>query len=79
MTSKIDEKLISNIIDEINRLKNELKDLEEYKDEMSPTEYASSKENAHGQIEKNEKILGKMKSGDITTSSALEDTNKVYL
>jgi len=38
-----DEKLIKNVLDEINRLNNELKELEQYKDEFTPEEIEETK------------------------------------
>ena len=73
-----DDKLIKNVIDEINRLKNQLNDLEAYKDELSSEEISSIKNETLEQLINNSKILEKMKTGNITTKTAVEDAMLVY-
>jgi len=74
---KFDEKLIKNVIDEITRLKNQLNDLEVYKNELSEDEIASIKKETLEQLINNTKILEKMQTGDITTTTVVEEARMV--
>jgi hypothetical protein len=78
-SQSFDQKLIKNVIDEINRLKSQLDDLEVYKDELSDDEINSMKKETLDQLINNTKILEKMKTGDITTTTAVEDARLVNL
>jgi hypothetical protein len=68
-----DEKLIKNVLDEINRLKSQLEDLETYKDELPEDEINSIRKETLEQLINNTKILEKMKAGDITTKTKLDE------
>jgi hypothetical protein len=74
-----DEKLIKNVADEIERLKNQLNDLEVYKDELSAEEIDGIKKETLEQLIANTKMLEKMKSGDLTTKTELEDARLVHI
>jgi hypothetical protein len=76
-TKNFDEKLIKNVLDEINRLNSQLNDLETYKDELPQEEIDSIKKETLEQLINNTKLLEKMKTGDLTTTTALEDARKV--
>ncbi len=71
--STYDNKLIKNIIDEILRLETQLNDLEVYKNDLSEEEIDSIKKETLEQLISNTKILEKMKTGDITTKTEVED------
>ena len=64
-----DEKLLKNNIDEINRLKEQLNDLETYKDDFEPEELENMRKETLAQLEEAQKRLEKMKSGSITTKT----------
>ena len=72
-----DQKLIKNVIDEINRLKNQLQDLETYKDDFSVEEIQSIKKETFEQLINNTKILEKIQDGNLTTKTTVEDTLQV--
>ena len=72
-SGNFDEKLIKNVLDESTRLNNQLNDLETFKDELSEEEISSIKKETLEQLINNTKILEKMKAGDITTKTKLED------
>ena len=74
--ANFDEKLLKNVLDEINRLNNILVDLETYKDEFSPEEIEETKSKTLKELFDTQKILEKMKSGDLTTTTAVEEANK---
>lgn len=78
-SSSFDDKLIKNVVDEITRLKNQLNDLEVYKDELSGDEIKSIKQETLDQLINNTKILEKMKTGDITTKTAVEEARLVRI
>lgn len=69
-----DDKLVTNVKEEIERLKSQLEDLEVYKDELSPEEIDSIKKVSLEQLINNTKILEKMNKGDITTKTGVEET-----
>lgn len=71
-----DQKLIKNVLDEINRLNSQLADLETYKDELPQEEIESIKKETLEQLINNNKLLEKMKTGDLTTKTALEDAQQ---
>jgi hypothetical protein len=72
-----DKHLIKNVIEEINRLKDQLADLEKFADELSVEERESIKKETFEQLINNTKILEKMKSGDLKCSTEIEDAKKV--
>jgi hypothetical protein len=72
-----DDKLIKNVIDEINRLKAQLNDLEIYKDDLTEDEIQETKKETLEQLINNTKILEKMKTGDITTKTEVEEARMV--
>ena len=69
----MDNKLLKNIIDEINRLNSQLEDLETYKDDFTPEEIEEQKKETLKQLIETNKILEKMKSGNSTTVTAEEE------
>ena len=70
-----DEKLLKNNIDEINRLKEQLNDLETYKDDFEPEELENMRKETLAQLDEAQKRLEKMKSGSITTKTSEEEEN----
>jgi uncharacterized protein YdcH (DUF465 family) len=78
-TKNFDDKLFKNIFDEINRLNSQLNDLETYKDELPQEEIDSIKKETLEQLINNTKLLEKMKIGDLTTTTELEDARKVKI
>lgn len=72
-----DKHLIKNVIEEINRLKEQLADLEKFADELSEEEKESIKKETLEQLINNTKILEKMKSGDLKCSTEIEEAKKV--
>ena len=71
--NNVDNKLLKNIIDEINRLNYQLEDLETYKDDFTPEEIEEQKKETLKQLIETNKILEKMKSGNSTTVTAEEE------
>ena len=71
--NNVDNKLLKNIIDEINRLNSQLEDLETYKDDFTPEEIEEQKKETLKQLIETSKILEKMKSGNSTTVTAEEE------
>ena len=71
--NNVDNKLLKNIIDEINRLNSQLEDLETYKDDFTPEEIEEQKKETLKQLIETNKILEKMKSGNATTVTAEEE------
>lgn len=71
--NSVDNKLLKNIIDEINRLNSQLEDLETYKDDFTPEEIEEQKKETLKQLIETNKILEKMKSGNSTTVTAEEE------
>ena len=74
--SKVDDKLITNIIDETKRLESQLKDLEEYKTDYEAEEYEQIKSETLSQLVENAKLLSKFTSGDLKTTSVGEEARK---
>lgn len=72
-----DKHLIKNVIEEINRLKEQLADLDKFADELSEEERESIKKETLEQLINNTKILEKMKSGDLKCSTEIEEAKKV--
>lgn len=72
-TTNYDDKLIQNVIDEINRLNSQLADLEQFKDELPHEEITSIKNETLEQLINNTKLLEKMKSGTLTTKTSLDE------
>ena len=68
-----DQKLIQNGIDEINRLNNQLKDLETYKDDFTPEEIEQMKKETLDQLIETKNRLDKLKSGEMTTMTKLDE------
>ncbi len=80
MNSKVyDNKLIKNIVDDINRLNTQLNDLEIYKNDLSEEEIISIKKETLEQLINNTKILENIKAGDLTTNSEAEEVKIVLL
>ena len=71
-----DEKLLQNVLDEINRLNNELKDLETYKDEFTPEEIEETKKKTLEQLSETQKMLEKMKKGNMSLMTKYEESQK---
>ena len=67
-----DQKLLKNGIDEINRLKSQLQDLETYKDDFSPEEIEQIKKDTLDQLVEATKRLEKMKSGQSSIKTEVE-------
>ena len=77
MNHKFDKKLISNIADELNRLNEQLLDLEKFRSDISDEEYIQIKKETLDQLVEKTQILNKMKSGDMTTLTQVEETQLV--
>ncbi len=73
----IDKHLIKNVIEEINRLKEQLGDLEKFADELSEEEKESIKKETLEQLINNTRILERMKSGDLKCTTEIEEAKKV--
>ena len=72
MAKDFDSKLLKNVLDEINRLNNTLVDLETYKDEFTEEEIEETKSKTLKELFDTQKILEKMKKGDLTTSTEID-------
>lgn len=72
-----DDKLIKNVIDEINRLNTQLTDLEVYKNELAEDEIKEIKKETLEQLINQTKLLEKMKAGGITTTTEVEEAHSV--
>ena len=79
MSKDFDSKLLKNILDEINRLNETLLDLERYKDELTEEEFAQTKEDTLKQLIETQKILEKMKTGELTTNTEIDKAKKKML
>ena len=79
MSKDFDSKLLKNILDEINRLNETLLDLEKYKDELTEEEIAQTKEDTLKQLIETQKILEKMKTGELTTNTEIDKAKKKML
>ena len=71
-----DETLLKNVLDEIERLNNQLKDLETYKDDFTPEEIEETKKETLEKLIETTKLLEKMKSGNVTTVTKVEQAKK---
>merc|ERR1712032_1374483 len=71
-----DKHLINNVMGEIQRLNEQLADLETFADEITEEEKEEIKKETLDQLINNNKILDKMKAGDLKTSTELEDARK---
>ena len=79
MSKDFDSKLLKNVLDEINRLNDTLTDLETYKDEFTEEEIAETKEKTLKQLFETQKILEKMKTGELTTNTEIDKAKKKML
>ena len=79
MSKDFDSKLLKNVLDEIKRLKDTLTDLETYKDEFTEEEIAETKEKTLKELFETQKILEKMKTGDLTTQSEIDKAKQEML
>ena len=79
MSKDFDSKLLKNVLDEINRLNNTLVDLETYKDEFTEEEIEETKSKTLKELFDTQKILEKMKKGDLTTSTEIDKAKKQML
>ena len=79
MSKDFDSKLLKNILDEINRLNETLLDLERYKEEFTEEEIAQTKEDTLKQLIETQKILEKMKTGELTTNTEIDKAKKKML
>ena len=70
--TKESEQLRKNVEDQLNRLLQQLQDLEEMKDDMEESEYTSSKEDTLQQMKEFEQTLDRLISGDVTLVSQLD-------
>ena len=76
MSKDFDSKLLKNVLDEIKRLNNTLEDLETYKDEFTEEEIEETKSKTLKELFDTQKILEKMKRGDLTTSTEIDEAKK---
>ena len=79
MSKDFDSKLLKNVLDEIKRLNDTLTDLETYKDEFTEEEIAETKEKTLKQLVDTQKILEKMKTGDLTINSEIDKAKQKML
>ena len=79
MSKDFDSKLLKNVLDEIKRLNDTLTDLETYKDEFTEEEIAETKEKTLKQLFDTQKILEKMKTGDLTTNTEIDKAKQKML
>ena len=79
MAKDFDSKLLKNVLDEINRLNNTLVDLETYKDEFTEEEIEETKSKTLKEFFDTQKILEKMKTGELTTSTEIDNAKKKML
>ena len=79
MANKYDSKLLKNLLDEIERLNNTLVDLETYKDEFTEEEIEETREKTLKELADTKKILEKVRSGELTTSSDIDKAKKEML
>ena len=79
MSKDFDSKLLKNVLDEIKRLNDTLTDLETYKDEFTEEEIAQTKEKTLKQLFETQKILEKMKTGDLTTNTEIDKAKQKML
>ena len=79
MAKDFDSKLLKNVLDEINRLNNTLVDLETYKDEFTEEEIEETKSKTLKELFETQKILEKMKTGELTTNTEIDQAKKKML
>ena len=79
MAKDFDSKLLKNVLDEIKRLNNTLVDLETYKDEFTEEEIEETKSKTLKELFDTQKILEKMKKGDLTTSTEIDKAKQQML
>ena len=79
MAKDFDSKLLKNVHDEIKRLNNTLVDLETYKDEFTEEEIEETKSKTLKELFDTQKILEKMKKGDLTTSTEIDKAKQQML
>ena len=79
MSKDFDSKLLKNVLDEINRLNDTLTDLEKYKDEFTEEEIAETKEKTLKELFETQKILEKMKTGELTTNTEIDKAKQKML
>ena len=79
MAKDYDSKLLKNVLDEINRLNNTLIDLETYKDELTEEEIEETKAKTLKELFETQKILEKMKTGELTTNTERDNARKKML
>ena len=79
MSKDFDKKLLKNVLDEINRLNDTLTDLEKYKDEFTEEEIAEKKEKTLKELFETQKILEKMKTGELTTNTEIDKAKQKML
>ncbi len=72
-----DQKLVKNVLDDIERLNSQLNDLETYKNDFSSEEYEELKKESVEKLMYNKQLLEKMQAGDLTTTTALDNAKKV--
>ena len=79
MTKNFNSKLLKNNLNEIKRLNNTLVDLETYKDEFTEEEIEETKSKTLKELFDTQKILEKMKKGDLTTSTEIDKAKQQML
>ena len=79
MSKDFDSKLLKNVLDEIKRLNDTLTDLETYKDEFTEEEIEETKSKTLKELFDTQKILEKMKKGDLTTSTEIDKAKQQML
>ena len=79
MSKDFDSKLLKNVLDEIKRLNDTLTDLETYKDEFTEEEIEETKSKTLKELFDTQKILEKMKTGELTTSTEIDNAKKKML
>ena len=72
MSKDFDSKLLKNMLDEIDRLNNTLKDLETYKDELTEEEIEEQRAQTLKDLFETQKILEKMRTGELTTNNEID-------
>lgn len=76
-----DQKLLKNQLEEINRLKSQLQDLETYKDDLPPEEIEQMKKETLDQLMETQKRIEKMRTGQSSVKTeaekAQEEINKI--
>ncbi len=75
---KFDKKLISNMVGELSRLNDQLVDLEKYRSEVTDEEYDQLKKETLDQLVEKTQLLNKMKTGDMTTLTEVEEAQLVF-